>query len=48
MKQDGFARKLGIPFEATQGGRETIYPEYALKLRKMLQDTPPAPAARER
>ena len=43
-KQDGFARAHGIPFAATQGGRETIYPEYELKLRQMLRDDPPAPA----
>jgi hypothetical protein len=37
-KQDGFAIKHGLPFEATQGGRETLYPEYELKLRKMIAD----------
>jgi hypothetical protein len=37
-KQDGFAIKHGIPFEATQGGKETTYPEYELKLKKMLAD----------
>jgi hypothetical protein len=37
-KQDGFAMKHGIPFEATQGGKETIYPEYELKIKKMLAD----------
>ena len=44
-RHDAFARKHGIPFEATQGGRETIYPEYELKLRQMLRDRPPAPSA---
>ena len=44
-KQDGFAKSHGIPFVATQGGRETIYPEYALKLRQMVLANPPAPAA---
>jgi hypothetical protein len=39
-KQDGFAIKHGLPFEATQGGKETIYPEYELKLKKMLADMP--------
>jgi hypothetical protein len=37
-KQDSFAVKHGIPFEATQGGKETIYPEYELKLKKMIAD----------
>jgi len=37
-EQDGYAKKHGLPFEATQGGKETIYPEYELKLRKMLAD----------
>lgn len=37
-KQSGFSEKHGIPFEATQGGKETLYPEYELKLRKMLSD----------
>jgi hypothetical protein len=38
MRQDTFAKEHGIPFEATQGGRETIYPEYELKLRQMIKD----------
>lgn len=41
-KQDRFATQHGIPFEATQGGRETIYPEYELKLREMIRRNPPA------
>ncbi len=36
--QDGYAKKHGLPFLATQGGKETIYPEYELKLRQMLAD----------
>jgi hypothetical protein len=43
-EQKGFAEKHGIPFEATQGGRETIYPEYELKLQKMLANMPKAAA----
>ena len=31
-----FAARLGLPFEATRGGRESTYPEYQLTLRKML------------
>jgi hypothetical protein len=37
-RQDGYAKQHGLPFEATQGGKETIYPEYELKLRQMLAD----------
>jgi hypothetical protein len=31
------AEKSGLPVEATQGGRETIYPEYARKLAEMMR-----------
>jgi hypothetical protein len=34
--QDEFALHHHLPLEATQGGRETTYPEYELKLKKML------------
>ena len=37
-RQDGFAKKFGLPFEATQGGKETIYPEYEATLRKALAE----------
>jgi hypothetical protein len=30
-----FAARLGLPFEATRGGRDSTYPEYQLTLRKM-------------
>jgi len=30
-----FAAKTGIPFEATLGGAETMYPEYLIKLRQL-------------
>jgi hypothetical protein len=43
-KQDGYAEKHGFPFDATQGGKETIYPEYELKLKKMLADMPKRPS----
>lgn len=33
-----FAEKFGIPFEATQGGRETMYPEYMLKIEQLKKD----------
>ena len=31
--QGEFAKKMGIPVEATRGGAETMYPEYFTKLR---------------
>ena len=43
-KQDGYAKKHGLPFEATQGGKETIYPEYEQKLRQMLADMAKQPS----
>jgi len=46
-RQDGYAKKHGLPFEATQGGKDTIQPEYELKLRKMLADLAAAPAPTE-
>ena len=42
VKQDGYAKKWGLPFEATQGGKKTTYPEYELELRKMLAEMKPA------
>jgi len=39
---DEFARRYGVPFEATRGGAETMYPEYKLKL-KNLPIPPPLP-----
>jgi hypothetical protein len=29
------AQYYGIPFKATQGGAETLYPEYQLKIQEM-------------
>lgn len=39
---DEFARRYGLPFEATRGGAETMYPEYQLKLKNM-PIAPPLP-----
>lgn len=36
-----FAKHVGLPFEATRGGRESLYPEFAEKIRAMS-----APASR--
>ena len=41
-QQDEFARRHGIPFEATQGGMETIYPEYQAEIERMMRESPPA------
>jgi len=33
-----FAAKVGLPFEATRGGKESLYPEYQLKIQEMMKD----------
>ena len=47
-----FAQKHGLPFEATRGGAETLYPEYLDKLRTMspepVQLAPLVPGATRR
>lgn len=30
-----FAERFGLPFEATRGGKDTMYPEYAVRLREL-------------
>ena len=45
-KQDGFAKKQGLPFDATQGGKATLYPEYQEILRKQLEQMAKQPAAK--
>ena len=47
-KQDGYAKKHGIPFEATQGGKATTYPEYELKIKELLAKKPSSPASAAR
>ena len=34
-----FSDRIGIPFETTQGGSETLYPEYRIKLKKMMSES---------
>ena len=43
-RHDEFATRLGLPFEATRGGAETMYPEYAAQIRRMRggSESPPA------
>ena len=36
--QTGFAEKQHLPFEATQGGAATVYPEYEAVIRRWLED----------
>jgi hypothetical protein len=43
-KQTEFAETLGIPYEASQGFKEAMYPEYLPKLRKLMAQMPPKPA----
>ena len=31
--QDAFAKSMGLPYEASQGGRATLYPEYVARIR---------------
>ena len=33
-----FAELVGLPYEATQGGAETLYPEYVQKIREMTRE----------
>jgi hypothetical protein len=43
-----FAEHFGLPFEATRGGKETLYPEYMKKIEELKKTMParPAPAAK--
>lgn len=43
-KHPDLAKEIGVPADAVQGGRETLYPEYRIKLQQMLEKQP---AARE-
>jgi hypothetical protein len=31
-----FSQEYGVPFEASRGGAETMYPEYRKKLKQMV------------
>ena len=33
-----YAKTYNLPYEATQGGKETLYPEYAKKIQQMMTD----------
>jgi hypothetical protein len=38
-----FGEHLGLPFEATRGGRDSVYPEYQLTLQKMAEQAARTP-----
>lgn len=45
--QDGFAKMVGLPYEAAQGGRATLYPEYMARIRSgEAAKAPPVVGAR--
>jgi hypothetical protein len=33
-----FAQRVGLPFGATRGGKESLYPEYQLKIQEMTKE----------
>ena len=39
-KHPEYARNAGLPFEASQGGAHTAYPEYMTRLKELMQATP--------
>ena len=45
MSLKEFAETLGIPFEATRGHKEAMYPEYLPKLRKLMREMPASTAS---
>jgi hypothetical protein len=44
-KQQEYAERFKIPFEATQGGADKLYPEYQIRLQELMSQQP-QPAAR--
>lgn len=44
MRHTEFAEHWNLPFEATRGGRETLYPEYMRKIQDLIKAMPPKPA----
>jgi hypothetical protein len=40
-RHEEFADRFGLPFEATRGGKASLYPEYMAKIQQMLKDNPP-------
>jgi cyclase len=46
-RHDEFAKRFGLPFEATRGGAETMYPEYAATIRRLREGVDSSPAGRQ-
>ncbi|MBI4265431.1 MAG: hypothetical protein HY657_13740 [Acidobacteria bacterium] len=44
-RHTGFAEHWDLPFDATRGGAESLYPEYVKKIQEMMKATPPASAS---
>jgi glyoxylase-like metal-dependent hydrolase (beta-lactamase superfamily II) len=42
-RHDEFAKELGLPLEAVEGGSQTLYPDYIPRLRQLLAGEKPAP-----
>jgi cyclase len=41
-KHEEYAKRAGLPFEASQGGAHTQYPEYSRRLRQLMSSQPAA------
>jgi hypothetical protein len=39
-RQDEYAKRFGFPYEITQGGKETLYPEYMKTIERLMKDNP--------
>jgi hypothetical protein len=47
IRQDEFSMNHGIPYEATLGGADTLYPEFQAELERMMRENPvPRPEGR--
>lgn len=44
-KHTEYARNRNLPFEASQGGAHTMYPEYMVRLKELMSAPAPAPAS---
>jgi hypothetical protein len=46
-KHPEYAEKHHLPFEASQGGAQTMYPEYAKRLEELMKAPAPPSASRQ-
>ena len=44
-KHSEYSEKHHLPFEASQGGAQTMYPEYAKRLEQLMKNPPPSSSA---